>query len=110
MITGGAGRQTLTVAPLVHERVVQRVGAGAHGRAVLAVQRHGQEALAGVGARGRQRQGTHALAALGLDQLLHLQGDPVAPPGKGGGGGREGGERNRKSWDVKELERIHMGH
>lgn len=58
-------------------------GVGAHGGAVLAVLvGQLQESLAGLGARGRQRHRLEALAVpvlLGLDQLPHLQGDPVAP-------------------------------
>lgn len=59
-------------------------GVGAHGGAVLAVLvGQLQESLAGLGARGRQRHRLEALAVpvlLGLDQLPHLQRDPVAPP------------------------------
>lgn len=58
-------------------------GVGAHGGAVLAVLvGQLQESLAGLGACGRQCHRLEALAVpvlLGLDQLPHLQRDPVAP-------------------------------
>lgn len=67
----------LTAVPLLCQRVVQGVGARAYGGGVLAVQRKPQEAIAGLGACGSQRQGTHPLQTPRLDQLHHLQGDPI---------------------------------
>lgn len=62
------------------ECVVQRVGARANGRAVLAILGKGQKAVARLRARWSQRERTHPLSAFWLDQLPHLQSDPVATP------------------------------
>lgn len=71
----------LTTAAAVGERILQRVGPGAYGRAVLTVwvgQR--QEAFAGLRARRGLCERAHALTTLWLDEFLHLQCDPVNPP------------------------------
>lgn len=93
----------LTAAPLVCQRVVQGVGARAYGGGVLAVQRKPQEAIAGLGACGSQRQGTHPLPTPRLDQLLHLQGDPIPPSDtREGRGGRGEGEMREGEGEGRE--------
>lgn len=63
------------------QRIFQRVGAGAHGWAVLTVRmRHVQKTLAGFRSGRGLRERAHALATLGLYEFLHLQRDPVPPP------------------------------
>lgn len=61
------------------ERVVQRVGTGADGRAVLTVGGETQETVSGLRTRRSEWERTHPLPTFGFDQFPHLQSDPVAP-------------------------------
>ncbi len=77
----GAGGVPILTAAAVGERVLQRVGSRADGGAVLTVRlRQRQEPFAGLGAGRGLRERAHALTTLWLDELPHLQRDPVAPP------------------------------
>lgn len=68
----------LTAAPLLRKGVIQRVRAGAYGGTILAVRGTGQETVARLRSGGSEGEGTHPFPTFWLDQLPHLQSDPVA--------------------------------
>lgn len=68
----------LTAAPLLCKGVIQRVRAGAYGGTILAVRGTGQETVARLRSGGSKGERTHPFPTFWLDQLPHLQSDPVA--------------------------------